>query len=231
VPGLLVSVRSAAEARAAVEGGATVVDIKEPDRGPLGRAGADVWAAVRAEVPRPIPVSVALGELAEWEATTTPGAASWSGIAYRKLGLAGLGPCWAEAWARARAGEPTPGPPWIAVVYADWVEASAPDPSAVLDVALGVPDCVGILVDTWDKGRPGALDEEAWFPVVARAKAAGRLVTLAGGLDAAAIRRLAPLGPDLFGVRGAACVGGDRRAAIDPARVACLARFVRSLGV
>ena len=44
--GLLVSVRSAEEARAALAGGATVIDIKEPDRGPLGRAEPEVWQQV-----------------------------------------------------------------------------------------------------------------------------------------------------------------------------------------
>ena len=35
---LLVSVRNASEARAAINGGADVIDIKEPDHGPLGMA-------------------------------------------------------------------------------------------------------------------------------------------------------------------------------------------------
>ena len=43
---LLVSVRSAAEAEAALLGGADVIDVKEPDRGPLGRADDAVIAAV-----------------------------------------------------------------------------------------------------------------------------------------------------------------------------------------
>ena len=36
-PGLLVSVRSAAEAATALAGGADLIDVKEPSRGPLGR--------------------------------------------------------------------------------------------------------------------------------------------------------------------------------------------------
>ena len=36
---LLVSVRSPAEALAALEGGAALIDVKEPARGSLGRAG------------------------------------------------------------------------------------------------------------------------------------------------------------------------------------------------
>ena len=43
---LLVSVRSAAEAEAALSGGASVIDVKEPTRGALGRADDAVIADV-----------------------------------------------------------------------------------------------------------------------------------------------------------------------------------------
>jgi uncharacterized protein (UPF0264 family) len=224
--GLLVSVRSADEARAALRGGASVIDVKDPARGPLGRATPDAWRAVREAVPETVPVSVALGELVEWPDAGLDGL-DWTGIVYRKLGLAGAGPGWADRWAAIREG--SPGPPWVAVAYADWQAAEAPSPGEVLDVALNVPGCVGLLVDTWDKSRPGGLDD-TWSPIVGRARASGRLIALAGRLDAEAIRRLAPLRPDLFAVRGAACVGGDRRATIDAARVADLARIARSSG-
>ncbi len=99
--GLLVSVRSAEEAKAAVEGGATVIDVKEPDRGPLGRASAATWRAVRHVVPPAIPVSVALGELRDWGGM---GKGDLNGIAFRKLGLAGAGRDWRADWAEIRRG-------------------------------------------------------------------------------------------------------------------------------
>jgi uncharacterized protein (UPF0264 family) len=218
LPGLLVSVRSAHEARAAVEGGAAVIDIKDPSRGPLGRASGEVWEAVRAAVPAGIPVSVALGELADWAAP-----AGFEGIelAYRKIGLAGAQRGWADRWAGIVAS--APGPPWIAVIYADWTIAGSPRPEEVLDVALSAPRCAGVLVDTWDKSRPGGLDL-AWAPIVERVQGSGRLLALAGRLDLGAIRRLSRLGPDLFAVRGAACAGGDRLGAVDRVRVAELVR-------
>ncbi|MBY0228781.1 MAG: (5-formylfuran-3-yl)methyl phosphate synthase, partial [Gemmataceae bacterium] len=37
MPGLIVSVRSADEARIALENGADLIDVKEPSRGALGR--------------------------------------------------------------------------------------------------------------------------------------------------------------------------------------------------
>jgi len=278
---LLVSVRSAAEALAALAGGAAVIDVKEPSRGPLGRADGDVWRAVLAAVsqagaapahawaqlaliptlsrgerepeihplapieqgpeiyplspreragvrgfrdrgPAPIPVSVALGELGDWRDDCPPCPADFAGLAFRKLGLAHAGPGWADDWARLRRSLGH-GPPWVAVIYADGPAAGAPHPDDVLDVALAAPECAGVLVDTWDKSRPSPLDL-SWAPRVRRAQAGGRFVALAGGLDEPAIARLAPLAPDLFAVRGAACGLGDRRGTIDPARVARLAR-------
>ncbi len=220
--GLLVSVRSVEEARAAWRGGATVIDVKEPDRGPLGRAEADVWREVRLALPPEVPVSVALGELAELNPEGLPAVfEAIPGLSYRKLGLAGAGPGWETRWdaLRRSLGD---GPAWVAVAYADWAEADAPHPDAVLDAALAAR-CAGILVDTWKKSRPAPLDA-SWASWIDRARRGGLLVALAGGLDEAAIRRLAPLRPDLFAVRGAACGRGDRRGTIDPSRVVRLAQ-------
>jgi uncharacterized protein (UPF0264 family) len=220
-----------------------VIDVKEPDRGPLGRADFAVWAEVRRAVPPGTPVSVALGELREWVAPegavawpdVGPGAAvsrghdpgRFRGFAFRKMGLAGAGDRWEEAWGRLRQLWGT-GPSWVAVIYADWERADAPHPDRVLDVALASDDCAGVLIDTWDKARRGPVDPgcQRWLD---RARSAGLLTALAGGLDADAILRLGPLRPDIVAVRSAACFDGDRFAAVDPERVARLSRAVASV--
>jgi uncharacterized protein (UPF0264 family) len=228
VPGLLVSVRSAAEAHAAVAGGASVVDVKEPARGPLGRAPADTWREVRAAVPRTLPVSVALGELRELEAAERLAPSAWSGLAYRKVGLSGVAadPRWADRFLALRAAL-GPGPAWIAVAYADHRRAGAPHPEDVLDVALET-GCAGLLVDTFSKTTTSPLaPTREWAGLVARARAGGLRVALAGGLDEAGVQALAPLQPDLFAVRGAACAGGSRGGAIDADRVAALVAAAR----
>ena len=170
-------------------------------------------------------MSIALGELREWTSSLPYpqwGREDFHGITYRKLGLAGAGAHWADTWASLRR-DWGPGPAWVAVIYADWVQARSPHPDEVLDVALSLEDCAGVLLDTYDKGRPSPVDR-SWSPVFERVRESGRFVALAGGLDARAIAHLSPLGPDLFAVRGAACAEGDRRGTIDAARVAVLAR-------
>ena len=59
---LLVSVRSAAEAEAALAGGAALIDVKEPDRGALGRADDAVIADVVRAVAGRAPVSAAASQ-------------------------------------------------------------------------------------------------------------------------------------------------------------------------
>jgi uncharacterized protein (UPF0264 family) len=235
---LLVSVRSASEAQAALAGGAAIIDVKEPSRGPLGRAPCSAWRRVRKEVPASVLVSVALGELNEWWASEPVALprGCWSGIDFRKLGLANAGPDWRDCWRSlrerldveetVRPGAPCGCPDWVAVVYLDWGAARAPDPDDVIQAAAEIENCRGVLFDTWDKSRLIGYDP-SWARRIARVRKAGRFVALAGSLDVAAIRRLRPLEPDVFAVRGAACRGEDRHAAIDPQRVA---RLVEAAG-
>src|SRR4029077_9754602 len=70
--GLLVSVRSAAEAREALSGGADVIDVKDPSHGPLGMARQGVIDEVLSVVAGKVHVSAALGELIEWRPQPIP---------------------------------------------------------------------------------------------------------------------------------------------------------------
>src|SRR5262245_46480914 len=99
--GLLVSVRSVAEARIALEAGVDLLDVKEPNRGPLGRADWQVIADVARCMAGRVPMSAALGELRD--------GATWAGlpegVAFAKLGLAGCRQWihWPQRWAAAMA--------------------------------------------------------------------------------------------------------------------------------
>lgn len=226
---LLVSVRSASEARAALAGGAGLIDVKEPARGALGRAGdATIIEVVRAVGGRR-PVSAALGELLEFE---NPGPPS---LSYIKWGLAGsAGLHWRFELARAREAlvrhAPTTGP--VAVAYADWHRARAPTPEEVCAFA-STNGWQTLLIDTWQKDGKGLLE---WLPMEAvqrlcrKCRQAGMKIALAGSLDAAAITKLQPAGPDWFAVRGAACRESQRLGAVDSGRVRALADLVADNG-
>jgi (5-formylfuran-3-yl)methyl phosphate synthase len=223
---LLVSVRSGVEALAALAGGAAIIDVKEPRHGSLGRAPVAVWRQVREVVPGPIPVSVALGELNDWlgaQPVEIPRGA-WTGVAFRKLGLSDASPDWIDRWRRLGrhlSDSTSSGTAWVAVVYVDWQAARAPEPDAIIRALGAIDDCRGVLFDTWDKSRCSGIDL-TWASHVAHVRDSGRFVALAGSLDVDAIGRLAPLEPDIFAVRGAACAGGDRLGQIDTERVSLL---------
>src|SRR3954462_12288357 len=89
---LLVSVANAAEASAALAGGADLIDAKDPATGMLPPVAADVFGEIHASVAGARPVTAAIGnaldEGAIEEAARVFGLA---GARYVKVGFAGIG--------------------------------------------------------------------------------------------------------------------------------------------
>ena len=180
-------------------------------------------------VPGPVPLSAALGELGEW--TMDPCIKvprdAWAGLTYCNFGLSNAPPDWMDRWQNLRqqlAVSDKSGPAWVAVVYVDW-QAARTAADAIIDAAITIDACHGVLFDTWHKSG-GARIDLSCKPHVDRVRDSGRFVALAGSVDAAVIRRLAPLAPDLFAVRGSACADGDRLGPIDAGKVMALAQPV-----
>ena len=220
--GLLVSVRDAGEAAAAVAGGAAIIDVKEPARGPLGRADAAATAAV-ISVSRGRPVTVAAGELAAGPAAVLQhleeiaselksGDTLPRGV---KAGPAGMDLSrWRRCYERLLARLPG-GVEAVAVAYADWQQAAAPRPDAIA-AAAAAAGARTLLVDTLDKQGPGLfplLGPAGVGRLVATAKRQGLTVALAGRLRAADVAAAFAAGADVVGVRSAAC-GGDREGVV-----------------
>lgn len=229
-PALLVSVRNAAEAVAALEGGCEILDIKDPSRGPLGMAASDEIAAIvtaRNAVSNSVPVSAALGELHEWE-ETTPVPRLGPGISFLKFGTSRLSAhhdlCRAFASFRSRfvaqsnAGEfDVARRGWIAVAYADWQAAKAPPPRVVAEGAIAA-GCEGVLIDTYDKSSGGLFDALSILELkecAAIVRQAGKAFALAGRLRIDDVERAIDLRPDIIGIRSAACRQGRRDLEID----------------
>src|SRR5262245_20791107 len=131
---LLVSVRNAAEAAAALAGGADIIDAKEPHNGPLGAVSARELQAITAVVGRAAPVSAALGDAHESGLADRAHAACHVGMAYVKVGFAGMrgsrlkGHVLETLHAVYRA-------PLVLVAYADCDAAAAPSPFDLLTAA------------------------------------------------------------------------------------------------
>jgi len=229
--GLLVSVRSADEALAALAGGADVIDVKEPNRGPLGAANHETIADVVRAVHGRVPVTAAAGELVELIPALPAKSLRPlpSGVAFVKIGLSHCRAArdWQTQWRAAfqalrNDANPSHALP-VAVVYADWDAAEAPRPESIHSAALDI-GCRVILVDTWEKTSGGLLDywpAEKLKLFVKCVRASGSAVVLAGSLSGVNLLTAAELRPHLVAVRGAACNAG-RCATVSQARVADL---------
>ena len=232
--GVLVSVRDAAEAEAAVAGGAAVIDVKDPARGSLGRAESRTIAAVADVVGDRLPWTLAAGELAEGLETL----AAWLGEvcaalpagalgpAALKVGLAGIrGGGWQTDLARLHALLPK-GCEQVAVAYADFDSVAAPTPLEVIRAGADL-GCGMLLVDTADKRSPGLFglrsrEENAGWVAAARGHGLG--VVLAGRIALDEIPHAAAHDCDFVALRSAVCSnagqGGVRLGHVSKPRVA-----------
>lgn len=227
-PRLLVSVRDLDEARAAWQGGADILDLKEPNRGSLGMVDSAVARTIVAGLRREgcrLPITMALGELADaehvMERLELP-----RGLWLAKAGFAGVRESdWRSRFA-ALARRCRDRCPLIPASYADWQRAGAPSPHELLALAKQHASPF-LLLDTWMKDRP--LGE--WLPtsemseLLASAEAAGVDVALAGSLGGESLSSLARLNAAalaVFAVRGAACANGNRHGGVVAERVANL---------
>ena len=237
---LLVSVRSAAEARAALAGGADVVDAKEPAAGALGAvAPATLRAIVRAAAAGRRPVSAALGDASdETQVARAARGAAARGVTFVKIGfrdvesvvqVAALARAAAAGLADAPRARSAPIAGLVLVGYADAPRVGGVLPMCLVDVAHAI-GAAGVLVDTARKDGGGLFELmrvaeiRAW---VDAAHEAGLTAALAGKLRRDDVRAACALGADLAGVRGAACDGG-RAGRVSGARVRQLATAARS---
>ena len=243
LPQLLVSVRSADEAVAASAGGCQILDVKEPSFGSLGKADNDVIEQVlQTGLTAGIPVSAALGEVTDYspmprsENLNEGLPESLSQLSFTKLGLAGLSRDikWSARWqdtmsllTESFSEDRASVHQWVAVIYADWVQATAPSPDAIVDCVLSSrlssdTQIAGVLVDTWSK-RSGrlldALDVEHLHDLAAAIQRSGRFFAVAGRLTSSMLPELNSIQPDIVAIRSAACRNEDRTSTVDETAV------------
>jgi uncharacterized protein (UPF0264 family) len=223
---LLVSVRALAEAVVALNGGADIIDVKEPACGALGRSDDETISAIVNFVAGRKPVSAACGELLDH--LPIPKAQS---LGFVKWGLAGCNPLldWPSLLKTAATNLPAGCSP-VVVAYADWQRAQAPSPEAVTRLVCGIPKGT-LLIDTWHKDGKTLLDFLSLSEIdmmIRRCAVAGIPVALAGSLKTSTVDALIPLRPAIIATRGAVCRDGRRNDEIDLERVRRLAALLRA---
>lgn len=223
---LLISVRSAGEIYPAIDGGAEILDVKDPGRGSLGAADPHVVRAARWAAPAATPVTAALGDclpvrrgeldrlarLAE--------ALAGAGASLLKIGLSGLAPETAVAslhYLTARLAGPGGAPVHVvAVAFADERRPAAIRPADLAGVAASA-GIDGVMLDTLDKSRSllDHIDPRRLREWAGSARARGLVCGVAGSLGLDQVAAVAASGVDVVGLRGAVCADG-RRGRLDP---------------
>jgi uncharacterized protein (UPF0264 family) len=235
---LLVSVRSAAEAVAALDGAAHIVDAKEPARGPLGAVDPAVLAAILDQVPSGHPFSVALGDFttAKDVYASVVALPRRRGPTFVKIGFAGARSARVVSDLVVTAREAASGayepPGVIAVAYADAEGVDAPDPWDLCEAARR-GGAAGVLLDTACKSGGTVIDLMPPAELgdwVSLAHLHELTAGLAGNLRLDDLQLIADAGADVVGVRGAACDGG-RTGTVSARRVAALVAALDSSGV
>jgi (5-formylfuran-3-yl)methyl phosphate synthase len=216
----LVSVRNAREARLALDGGADIIDVKEPREGALGAVELTETAAIMRLVAGRRPVSATIGDCSPDEAAERVLRTAITGVDYVKVGLFG-DPSAPAMDALERCA--SDGIRIIAVMFAD----RAPDWSAIEPLAgCGFR---GVMLDTADKAGGGLrryLSLGGLAAFLAEARRHGLLAGLAGSLREEDARALLPLRPDVMGFRGALCGGGRRGEMLDAGRMAAMRALI-----
>jgi uncharacterized protein (UPF0264 family) len=216
---LLVSVVDKAEALDSIEGGADILDVKNPKEGSLGANFPRVIRQVKEVTPANLELSATLGDLPNLPGTASLAAlgAAASGVDYVKAGLFGVKNC-EEATALMTevvnaVKEFDGGLKTIASGYADFRTVGCVSPLE-LPLVAHKAGADGVLVDVKVKNGQtnlfSFLTDENLKELVDKAHDYDLLAALAGSLDTQDIQRVYSLGADIIGVRGAVCTKKDR---------------------
>ncbi len=227
---LLVSVSSAAEAAAAVDGGADIVDAKDPRAGALGPVAIGVLHEIREAVAGRCPITAAIGDAIDADDAERRSAQfAEAGVALVKLAFVAADAAALPAMlTRAVRGAGSSGV--VAVSYADRQRAAGLSADPLIEMAAGA-GARGVLLDTADKSGPGLchlITAQALARWVAKAQQRGLSAAVAGRLTPGDLAIAAAAGADIAGVRGAACDGG-RTGLVSRARVQALVAALAEL--
>ncbi len=222
---VLISPVSHAEALSILDCGVDIMDVKNVNEGSLGAQFP--WRTRQVvDIARPhgIRTSATLGDLPFKPGTASLAAygAIQTGVSYIKAGLHGVQTyeqaCEMMSAVRRAVRMVSDTADVVASGYADYRRFGGLSPEDLVRAARDT-ECDVVMVDTAIKDGKTlfdnmSLEEIAVF--VNSSKEAGVTVALAGSLKFEHSDWLLELNPDIIGVRGAVCVGTDRKTAICP---------------
>ncbi|MGB3945133.1 MAG: (5-formylfuran-3-yl)methyl phosphate synthase [Methanothrix sp.] len=214
---LLVSPVNAAEAEAAMAGGADILDVKNPREGSLGANFPWVIRSVAAVSAGRVPVSATIGDFDYKPGTASLAAlgAAFSGADYIKVGLLKIrsrGEAADMLGNIARSiKEFDEGKKLVAAAYSDSARVGSISPMELPEIAAECGADV-VMVDTAIKDGMTTfqfMTESEISEFISAGHDLGMEVAIAGTIKFTDLALLKRAGPDIIGVRGAVC-GGDR---------------------
>ncbi len=217
---MLASVTSVSEAIMALEGGADIIDLKDPSRGALGALEPAIARDVVGAIGTMGITSATVGDfpaMVPAEVVASAHRTAELGVSYVKVGF------WGTSKDAACANALSPlcaATRMVAVLFADLPYY---DPKLV--DTLYQTGFTGVMLDTAKKdGAPLRLlkSEIELALFVRRVQGLGMLVGLAGKLRLSDVAPLLTLEPDYLGFRGALCTAGARTSQLDPQALATI---------
>jgi (5-formylfuran-3-yl)methyl phosphate synthase len=215
---VLISPKNEFEAKAAVDGGADIIDVKNPDEGSLGANFPWVIRQIRSLVPHSIEVSATIGDFPHLPGSASLAAlgAAVSGANYVKVGLKGSKTrdeaIFLMQHVTRSVKEYDIKTKVVLAGYADYHRATTLDPFLLPEIARSA-GCDVVMVDTFIKDGKSLfdfMDEASCKRFIDKGHLQDLDVALAGSIKLPEIPILKHIGTDIVGIRGAACSHGDR---------------------
>lgn len=229
---LLVSPASIKEAAEAIEGGAHIIDVKNPKEGSLGANFPWTVEGIKEILPPGVELSATLGDL-EYK----PGTASLAaygltklGVDYVKAGLFGITDAEQAQDMAQNLKKATDGAKLVLAGYADYKDIGSISPLLLPEIASKA-GADGVMIDTAAKNRNtlfSHITDSELQAFIGDAHDSGLIAALAGSLKFDDVLKLKDMGADIAGVRGAVCTNGDRmNGSISKEKVQKLVALVR----
>lgn len=211
---LLVSPTNPGGAKAAVGGGADIIDVKNPKEGSLGASFPWMIEDIKEVLPGSVELSATLGDLDYKPGTASLAAFGLSrlGVDYVKAGFFGIKEKEQAEDMAKKLIKAADGTKLVLAGYADYQEVGSISPLLLPEIAAEA-GAYGVMIDTAVKDGTtlfSHMKEADLQKFIDDAHAHNLTAALAGSLRFDNVLKLKEMGADIAGVRGAVCTNGDR---------------------